>query len=49
MIGTPLTPITKFQQLNSELLHMKHSQEVSKSDLQAVKIQLVCFLEMFHV
>ena len=28
----------KFQKLNSELSHMKHSQEVSKLDLQAVKI-----------
>ena len=28
---------------------MKHFQEVSKSDLQAVKIRLEHFLEMFHV
>ena len=27
-----LTPIIKFQQLNSELSHMKHFYEVSKSD-----------------
>ena len=46
---TPLTPIIKFQQLNSELSYMKPSQEVSKSDLQAVKIRLGHFLEMFHV
>ena len=38
-----------FQQLNSELSHMKHTQEVSKSDLQAVKIQLEHFLGIFHV
>ena len=29
---TLLTPIIKFQQLNSELSYMKHFQEVSKSD-----------------
>ena len=34
----------KFQQLNSELLHMKHTHEAYQSDLQAVKIRLVCFL-----
>ena len=28
---------------------MKHFQEVYKSDLQAVKIRLVHFLEIFHV
>ena len=28
---------------------MKYSQEVSKSDLQAVKIRLEHFLGMFHV
>ena len=39
----------KIQEFNSELSHMKHSQEVSKSDLQAVKIQLGHFLGMFHV
>ena len=30
--------LLKFQQLNSELSQMKHTQEVSESDLQAVKI-----------
>ena len=39
----------KFQQLNSELSYLKHFQEVSQSDLQAVKIWLGHFLEMFHV
>ena len=39
----------KFQHLNSELSHMKHSQEVFQSDLQAVEIRLVyvsweCFM-----
>ena len=38
-----------FQQLNSELSYMKHSQEVSKSDLQAVKILLGNFLGIVHV
>ena len=37
----------KFQQLNSELSHMKHSQELYQSDLQALKIQLGHFLRMF--
>ena len=41
--------LMKFQQLNAELSHMKHSQGVSKLDLQAVKIQLGHFLGMFHV
>ena len=36
--GNPMTPIIKFQQLNSELSHMKNFQEVFKLDLQAVKI-----------
>ena len=40
--------IIKFQQLNSELSHMKHFQEVFKLDLKAVKIQLGHFIEMFH-
>ena len=35
-IGTPLTPIIKFQQLNSELSHMKHIQEVFKSDFYSL-------------
>ena len=48
-IGTPLTAIIKFQQLNSEFSYMKHFQEMSQSDLQAVKIWLGHFLEMFHV
>ena len=39
----------KFQQLNSELPHMKHTQEVSKSDLQAVKMWMIYFSGMFHV
>ena len=30
------------------LSHMKHFQEVSKSDIQTVKIRLGHFLEMFH-
>ena len=34
---------------NSELSHMKHTQEVFKSDLQALKILLGHFLRMFHV
>ena len=46
---SPLTTIVKISQLNSELSHMKHSQEVSKSDLQAVKIQLGYFFGKFHV
>ena len=44
-----LTGIIKFQQLNSEFSYLKHFQEVSQSDLQAVKIRLEHFLEMFHV
>ena len=44
---TPPILIVKFQQLNSELSHMKHFQEVFKSDLQAVKIRPGHFLEMF--
>ena len=44
----PLTPIVKIQQFNSEL-YMEHFQEVFKSDLQAMKIRLGYFLEMFHV
>ena len=42
----------KIQQLNSELFHMKHSQELyqsDQSDLQVVKIWLGHFLRMFHV
>ena len=39
----------KFQQVNSELSHMKHCQELYQSDLQAVKIQLGYFLRMFHM
>ena len=35
-IGTPLTPIIKFQQLNSEFSYMKHSQQLSKSDFQCL-------------
>ena len=46
--GKMVSPL-KFQQLNSELSHMKHSQKLSKSDLQVVKIRLVFFLGMFHV
>ena len=37
------------QQLNSEFSYVKYCQEVSKSDLQAVKIQLGHFLGTFHV
>ena len=43
-----MTPIVKIQQFNSEL-YMEHFQEVFKSDLQAMKIRLGYFLEMFHV
>ena len=38
----------KFQQFNSELSYMKHFQEVSKWNLQAVKIRLEHFMGMFH-
>ena len=48
--GIPIDAYCKnFQQLNSQLSQMKHFQEVSKSNLQAVQIRLVCFLEMFLV
>ena len=36
-------------QWKNHLLHMKHFQEVSKSDLQAEKIWLEHFLGMVHV
>ena len=41
-----MEPPLKFQQLNSKLSHMKHFPEVSKSDLQLVKILLGHFLGM---
>ena len=43
-----MEPPLKFQQLNSKLSHMKHFPEVSKSDLQLVKILLGHFLGMFQ-
>ena len=40
----PLTPIIKFQQLNSESLCIKHFQDMSKLDFHCLHIRLVHFI-----